>query len=509
MILNILKPQNERYDVLMTQFMPISTTEKTAPNTIRVPSAFLAQDGKARFHMSVPARFMKDAGIAYLARHEIEMGGYEYATRAFLDAHLNANINFIDVGAHWGIFTLHAATSPNGVGNICAIEAHPGNVKHLHQQLKINGLEARVNVVAEAVGRTPGIADLVINSTMGNSVGGVGLPKEAPRDRMVQVPMRTIDVILKEQLNTIQGRFIVKMDVEGLEPEAISGMQELLDAGGVQAIIWEKGGAFCDLERRTAANAMLESLDARGFTHHRFAHSELGGPLLPFAWVPESLNVFSIAPNVKLKPVYGGGKPPLDGGRIPPISPSCKAAPYGPACAAVARHMLVNKATDASRWSDPQYIFDGSEARAADIAKVVPFDVHALDLGCGMQRLRGHFRRRGKYVPADIVQWTPDTLTCDLNAKFLPRGVWDVAVISHVLEYIHDPEWVLEKIAFQAHRLVLLLATPVEDPFSLGRFHVFELENMAKLLKATGWNQTKTFEVDQGKIVVAERLSLI
>ena len=493
----------------MAQFIPTNTIEKIAPEVIRVPSAFLAQDGRARFHMNVPATFMKDAGIAYLVRHEIEMGGYEYATRAFLDAHLNANINFIDVGAHWGIFTLHAATAPNGVGSICAIEAHPGNVKHLHQQLKINGLESTVNVVAEAVGKMSGTADLVINSTMGNSVGGVGLPKRAPRDRVVQVPMRTIDAILKEQLNMTQGRFIVKIDVEGLEPEAITGMQELLDAVSVDAIIWEKGGAFCDDERRTVANAMMDSLDARSFTHHRFAHSELGGPLLPFAWVPESLNVFSIAPNIKLKSIYGEGKPPLGGGRIPSISPSCKAAPYGPACAAVARHMLANKATDASRWSDPQYISDGAEARAAQIAKVVPFDVHGLDLGCGMQRLRGHFRRRGKYVPADIVQWTPDTLTCDLNAKFLPRGVWDVAVMSHVLEYIHDPEWVLERLAFQVHRLVLLLATPVEDPSSLGRFHVFELENMAKLLKSTGWIQTKTFEVDQGQIVVAERLSLI
>lgn len=91
------------------------------------------------------------------------------------------------------------------------------------------------------------------------------------------------------------------------------------------------------------------------------------------------------------------------------------------------------------RWSD----------RLVHVARFVRPGSSVIDLGAGAQGLRDHLRRCD-YTAADVVARTPETLAFDMNARLWPRGHWDVAVLSGVLEYAQNPRDVLAHVRFMA-----------------------------------------------------------
>ena len=53
--------------------------------------------------------------------------------------------------------------------------------------------------------------------------------------------------------------------------------------------------------------------------------------------------------------------------------------------------------------------------------------------------LRSYVADDDDYVPVDLLPWAEDTYVMDLNsATPLPEGVFAVAVLANVLEYVHD-----------------------------------------------------------------------
>ena len=88
-----------------------------------VPASLKLPDGASRFHMSFPKELGDtDMGAKYLVYHEAT-NGYEPPTRNLLERILRPGDLFIDVGAHWGFFTLQAATHP--AGNVAVIAFEP------------------------------------------------------------------------------------------------------------------------------------------------------------------------------------------------------------------------------------------------------------------------------------------------------------------------------------------------------------------------------------------------
>lgn len=84
--------------------------------------------------------------------------------------------------------------------------------------------------------------------------------------------------------------------------------------------------------------------------------------------------------------------------------------------------------------------------RSEAIARLVPAGASVIDIGAGAQGLRRHLDPSCRYTPADLYPRTPETLILDLNGGPWPRGRWDVAVLSGVLEYANDPAQVLRRL---------------------------------------------------------------
>ncbi|HEY1720158.1 MAG TPA: FkbM family methyltransferase [Magnetospirillaceae bacterium] len=264
-------------------------------------SVFPAADGRSRFKMGLPHVYMADPGVRFLLGRERSGVGYEYATRCFIDAHLESGDLFLDIGAHWGVMALHAATRWPGVVKVIAFEAAPRNQTPLRQWIDMNGLGDAIEMIGAAVADKPGRGEMRPESTMGHSL---------VRAENGRIPVVTVDDILAARPHLANRRVMVKIDVEGGEPDVIAGMERLLASGRVTAIIWEYGPSYGEPDQAARAKALRERLAGLGFTAWRFASEDNGGALEPFVQDGRTGNVFELAPGLAPEETYAAERLP-------------------------------------------------------------------------------------------------------------------------------------------------------------------------------------------------------
>lgn len=417
------------------------------PGTVALqPSVFRKADGQPRYLMPIPQKLAEDVGVRFLVSREREFGGFEYPFRRFLDVHLEADDLFIDAGAHWGIMSLHAATHHTGKVTVLAIEPAAVNLGPLRRWIEVNNVTQAVEIVAAGLSDQAGRGRLMPESTMGLSIA----PADATDYRSDTVPLTTIDALLADRPHLAEKRTIVKIDVEGLEPEVIEGMKDLLDSGRVAAMIIERGRSFDAPEGADRFKAMLAALRDRGYGLYRFAHEGLGGPLVPYVFCEDLCNVVALAAGTAKLAAY-----PRAAGPIPPSTQPERSRLEPAAKARRTKALIEAKSSDVGFWSDWANLEDGALERAQAAARYLAAGDKVLDLGCGQMRLREALGPEAAYSSADLVPWAPETLAVDLNQGQFPEGRFDCVALLEVLEFLHDPLWVLEQARRAAPSLLL------------------------------------------------------
>jgi FkbM family methyltransferase len=147
---------------------------------------------------------------------------HDPGVRAAVDSLISGT--FIDVGAHVGFFTLPAARRLVDLGRVIAIEPHPARFRFLRENVARNGL-ANVDCLPCAVGEREGTATLYdLDASLVPHPRDVSL--EHSHGRPFRVPLRTIDGLCEEA--GISDITLVKIDVEGFEPQVLRGMRSTL-----------------------------------------------------------------------------------------------------------------------------------------------------------------------------------------------------------------------------------------------------------------------------------------
>ena len=271
---------------------------------IAIPSASLDAGGNPRFTMRLPASLIRnDLGAAHVFYKDVAGRGFEFAIRRFLDVHLQSDDVFIDVGAHWGIHSLTAATVLPGQVSVLAIEPFPENHARLRSWIDDNQLDADIEVVATAIGDREGAAKLwVSGSSMGHTLRTDAGPSGSAT---IDVGVTTVDRLVAERAHLHWRRVILKIDVEGCELEALTGARELFSSGNIAAVIWEKARFFEPAVQERRDDAIFDFLNARGFAHFRIEDENLGGRLLALEGKEALCNVFSLAPGFDRQERYG------------------------------------------------------------------------------------------------------------------------------------------------------------------------------------------------------------
>jgi FkbM family methyltransferase len=164
----------------------------------------------------------------------VESGGrLEPGTVAVMQAILREGDVVLDVGANIGLTVIPAARRVGTSGRVIAVEPASRVMGLLRRSLAMDGLDGRVTLHACAAGEAAGRAVLNIGPISGHS-SLLGLPGA---ERTEEVEVRALDELV-EPGTPVR---LVKIDVEGYEPEAWRGMRRIVAENPALAVLAEFG----------------------------------------------------------------------------------------------------------------------------------------------------------------------------------------------------------------------------------------------------------------------------
>lgn len=150
----------------------------------------------------------------------------------FLDSR-DVDYVLIDCGANYGYWSVLVSSAPFGAHKAIAIEPSSVNFAKLSNNAAING--NRFEALNCAIGAVRGTARLSGTKHEAFSIAG---PADA---RGEDVPVLALDNLIDDGKISATGRYLVKLDVEGVEIDAIKGGARLLQADTV--ILCEEHGS--------------------------------------------------------------------------------------------------------------------------------------------------------------------------------------------------------------------------------------------------------------------------
>lgn len=147
---------------------------------------------------------------------------------------------FIDAGANLGYYTLLASKAVGDEGLVLAFEPSPSNLSNLGRNLSLN--QARnVLVFSEALSDHAGVAKLSLPWYFNTGVCSLGKGPSADgtfASGFTLTGLRSLDQVL-ECLKLDRPVKLIKIDVEGHEPNVVRGMERLLRSSTEIEIVCE------------------------------------------------------------------------------------------------------------------------------------------------------------------------------------------------------------------------------------------------------------------------------
>ena len=151
----------------------------------------------------------------------------------------------IDCGANYGYWSVLVSSAPLGSHKAIAIEPSSQNFAKLRNNAEING--NRFELMKCAIGAARGTARLSGTKHEAFSIAG------DPGSGGEEVPVIALDNLLDDGKVSAGGKYLIKLDVEGVEIDAIKGGTRLLQGDSV--ILCEEHG---NDPRHTVSRYILE-----------------------------------------------------------------------------------------------------------------------------------------------------------------------------------------------------------------------------------------------------------
>jgi FkbM family methyltransferase len=199
----------------------------------------------------------------------ISTKNYEpHVTKAIVK-HLKPGDVFLDIGANIGYFTLLAASIVKDAGKVISFEPNPHNLQLIYSDIVENQFD-NITIYPFAASNSRQILSL----TTGGSNGVVFEASLLQAENCYLVPSMVVDELLQheKQIN------VIKMDIEGHEPSAISGMDLLIKKH--KPIIFTEFHPWCIRSfNKTEPQEYLERLIQYGYRLSILQREEEGGAI--------------------------------------------------------------------------------------------------------------------------------------------------------------------------------------------------------------------------------------
>ncbi|MDP3078520.1 FkbM family methyltransferase [Bradyrhizobium sp.] len=182
--------------------------------------------------LNADATFAFPYGDGYWSKLLDRSFSYENELELLFRHSADVDYTLLDCGANYGYWSVLVSSAPYGSHKAIAIEPSSQNFAKLKNNAEING--NRFEAMKCAIGAGRGTARLSGTKHEAFSIAGdAGDPGE-------EVPVLALDNLLDEGKVSAGGKFLIKLDVEGVEIEAIKGGARLLQADSV--ILCEEHG---------------------------------------------------------------------------------------------------------------------------------------------------------------------------------------------------------------------------------------------------------------------------
>ncbi|BDG72713.1 FkbM family methyltransferase [Roseomonas fluvialis] len=184
------------------------------------------------------------------------------AEMGFVLQALRAGDRMVDVGANVGVYAVLAAGAAGA--QVLALEPAAETLPDLRAMVALNGVLDRVEIRPVAASAAPG----VLRFTTGR-----GTTNQAAPDGAAEVPVDTLDRLCADT-----PPLLLKVDVEGAEPDVLAGAATLLAGEVLKAAILETAGAT-----DTAIEARLRAAGFAPFAYDPCPRrlTPLSGPARP------------------------------------------------------------------------------------------------------------------------------------------------------------------------------------------------------------------------------------
>ena len=187
----------------------------------------------------------------------------ERVSTIFFDKILHGKMTILEIGANQGVYLVQEATRTSKDSAIYAFEPHPHNVRVLKENVKLNNIESKTEIIECAVSDKAGRAELSISrSSNWHRMIAAGNADINEKNNIITVNTTTIDSFCKKK--GIDNIDLIRMDVEGFESSVIEGGREILKLSKNCMIFME----FHPRNMRMAGKdpiALLETLKDLGF----------------------------------------------------------------------------------------------------------------------------------------------------------------------------------------------------------------------------------------------------
>jgi FkbM family methyltransferase len=179
-----------------------------------------------------PARIERDGIVLYADPADAQIGApllagtaHEPHVERALRECLRPGDAVLDIGANIGVFSLLAAGLVGAHGRVIAVEPLARNRALLARSAQANGY-AQVEIIAAAAADRAGLLELRTHPSTSNSAvpAAAGERLREAQGCSVTVPA----VVLDEALGALERLDLVKIDVTGLEPRALRGLERNL-----------------------------------------------------------------------------------------------------------------------------------------------------------------------------------------------------------------------------------------------------------------------------------------
>ena len=137
---------------------------------------------------------------------------------------LKPGMVFIDIGANIGYFAMLAAALVGPTGKVYAFEPNPDNCQMVEMSIEANGFE-NIQLFPNAVAEAKQSFNLDVGGTNSNGRIIDFTPEATPGQA---TPILVEAVVLDDTLPDLDRVDVVKLDIEGAEPRAWQGMQQIV-----------------------------------------------------------------------------------------------------------------------------------------------------------------------------------------------------------------------------------------------------------------------------------------